>query len=87
MDKIKVLDPKSLVYVDESGMDDNEFYPYAYAPKNQRYYASHPGHRTKRISMIGGLCGKKFQAPFMFEGHCNTKTFEIYIEKRCLFQA
>ena len=62
-------------------MNDNDFYPYAYSQIGKRYYESKPGHYTKRISMIGGLCGKQFQAPFMFEGHCNTATFEVYIEK------
>lgn len=62
-------------------MNDNDFCPYAYAAVGQRHYEAHPGHYTKRISMIGGLCGNTFQAPFMFEGHCDTKTFEAYIEQ------
>lgn len=62
-------------------MNDNDFYPYAYSLVGQRSYESKPGHYTKRISMIGALSGKQFYAPFMFEGHCNTATFEIYIEK------
>lgn len=69
------------MYVDELGMNDNEFYPYAYSLKGMRYYEAHPGHRTKRISVIGGLVNKTFQAPFMFEGHCNTATFETYIQQ------
>jgi len=73
--------PSRLVYVDESGMNDNDFYPYAYSFVGQRYYEAHPGHYKKRISMIGGLCENKFQAPFMFEGHCNTVVFELYVEK------
>lgn len=75
------LDQEKIVYLDESGMNDNDFYPYAYAEVGKRHYEPHPGYRTKRISMIGGLCGKQFCAPFMFEGHCNTATFEIYLEK------
>lgn len=62
-------------------MNDNSFYPYAYSKIGTRHYESHPGHYSKRISMIGGLCAREFQAPFMFEGHCNTATFEVYIEK------
>ena len=27
------------------------------------------------------LCNKKFMAPFMFEGHCNTIVFELYVEQ------
>ena len=62
-------------------MNDNDFYPYAYAEIGKRYYESRPGHYKKRISMVGGLCVQKFLAPFMFEGHCNTQTFELYLEK------
>ena len=69
------------MYVDESGINDNDFYPYSYSPIGQRYYEAHPGHYKKRVSMIGGLCGQQFQAPFMFEGHCNTTLFETYLEK------
>ena len=49
--------------------------------KGARHYEAHPGHYKKRISMIGAWCNKLFQAPFMFEGHCNTQVFELYIEK------
>lgn len=77
----KELDVKEIVYVDESGMNDNDFCPYAYSLVGERHYEAHPGHYTKRISMIGGLCGERFMAPFMFEGHCNTAVFETYVEK------
>lgn len=69
------------MYVDESGMNDNDFCPYAYSAIGKRHYEAHPGHYTKRISMIGGLCNKNFMAPFMFEGHCNTTVFELYVEQ------
>lgn len=62
-------------------MNNNDFYPYAYSGKGQRHYEAHPGHYTKRISMIGGLCKDQFQAPFMFEGHCNTAMFEAYVQQ------
>ena len=69
------------MYVDESGMNDNDFYPYAYSAIGTRHYEAHPGHYKKRISMIGGLCNKDFMAPLMFEGHCNTTVFELYVEQ------
>jgi len=62
-------------------MNDNDFYPYAYSKVGKRYYEAHPGHYKKRISMIGALCANRFQAPFMFEGHCNTSVFETYLEE------
>lgn len=61
-------------------MNDNDFYPYAYSEVGKRHYESRPGHYKKRISMIGGLCAQYFIAPFMFEGHCDTRIFECYIE-------
>jgi transposase len=66
--------------VDESGMNDNDYYPYAYKPIGVRHYEPHPGHYKKRISMIGGLCNHTFLAPFMFEGYCNAQLFETYLE-------
>jgi transposase len=32
--------------------------------------------------MITGLNNKNILAPFTFEGHCNTKLFEEYIEQK-----
>jgi putative transposase len=61
-------------------MNDNDFCPHAYSAIGKRHYEAHPGHYTKRISMIAGLCNKNFMAPFMFEGHCNTTVFELYIK-------
>ena len=62
-------------------MNDNDYYPYAYAAMGSRYYEAHPGCRQKRISMIAGLCQSTLSAPFMFEGHCSTIVFELYVEK------
>ena len=81
LDTIATIAPKDRVYIDESGMNDNDFYPYAYAKRGERYDEAHPGHYTKRLSMIGGWSNKAFQAPFVFQGHCNTATFELYIER------
>lgn len=81
MKVINEVDAKNIVYVDESGMNDNDFCPYAYSTVGKRHYEAHPGHYTKRISMIGGWCDKEFMAPFMFQGHCNTTVFELYVEK------
>ena len=75
------MSSEELVYVDESGMNDNDFYPYVYGPVGKRHYESQPGHYKKRLSMIAGLCKDKLQSPFIFDGHCDTKLFELYLEK------
>lgn len=81
LEKIERVEPEKIVYVDESGMNDNDFYPHAYSAVGSRYYESRPGHYKRRISMIGGLCQQNFIAPFIFDGHCNTQVFELYVEQ------
>ena len=69
-----------MVFIDESGIDDNEFYAYGWAPKGKRLYAEKPGFKKKRISIIGALNEEKIKAPCPFEGYCNSEVFEAYIE-------
>lgn len=81
MDKIKDFNPKDLVYLDESGIDDNEVYEYAWSKKGKRVYGLKHSHRKKRLSIISSLNCKKLKAPFVFEGSCTRKVFEMYIEE------
>jgi transposase len=74
--------PKSnLVYLDETGCDDNETYDYGYNMIGKRFYALKNAYRNKRISIIAALNQKRIIAPFVFEGYCNSKLFEIYVDK------
>ena len=38
MDELKNKNPCDLVYIDETGIDDNETYDYAWSLKGQRIY-------------------------------------------------
>ncbi len=40
------------MYIDESGIDNTEDYPYGYCQKGQRFYALKSGKKTQRISML-----------------------------------
>ena len=62
------LDPKSLVYVDESGIDDAEDYAYGWCKKGQRFHASKLGHHSTRISMIAALRNQELIAALTFVG-------------------
>lgn len=81
MQEINQLDKSKIIYIDEAGMDDNDFYKYAYSKVGERFYEFHPGHRSTRLSMIAGLNEKNINSPLIFDGHCNTEVFETYIEK------
>lgn len=70
-----------MVYLDESGVNDNEVYCYAWGKKGSRIYGMKNGHRQKRISLVAALNQKSIKAPFVFEGVCTREVFEMYVEK------
>ncbi|BET38421.1 IS630 family transposase [Spiroplasma ixodetis] len=69
-----------LVYIDESGIDDNEFYKYGWSEKGKRLFDNKPAYKIKRMSIIGSLNKGKLKALWAFEGHCNSKIFESYVK-------
>lgn len=72
---------QELVYIDESGIDSTEDYPYGYCRRGQRFHALKPGTKGQRVSMIAALNGRKLLAPLTFEGYCNTAVFEAWLEQ------
>jgi transposase len=79
--QIEAIDPGTLVYVDEAGVDNRLFRPYARAIRGQKIYADIPGKKRERYSMIGGLTNSKFIAPLTFQGGCNAEVFNTWLEK------
>ncbi|BET37840.1 IS630 family transposase [Spiroplasma ixodetis] len=69
-----------LVYIDESGIDDNEFYKYGWSEKCKRLFDNKPAYKIKRMSIIGSLNKGELKALWAFEGHCNSKIFESYVK-------
>ena len=49
--------------------------------KGSRVYGMKNGDRQKRLSIVAALNQKAIKAPLVFEGSCNRKVFEIYVEK------
>lgn len=69
------------MYVDESGIDDSEDYPYGWCERGKRFDALKLGHRRTRVSMIAALHNQELIAPLTFEGYCNLKVFETWLEQ------
>lgn len=78
---IEQKDPQTLIYLDETGIDDNEVYPYAWGPKGSRVYGMKHAERNRRLSIMSALHHKEIKAPFVFEGSCTRDVFEVYLEK------
>ena len=52
---IKTIDPKDLVFIDESGFSLSLYPHYGWAPKDQRLIEAVPFHRGKNLSVVGAL--------------------------------
>jgi transposase len=78
-EELATLKLEDIVYLDESGMDDNEVNQYGYSPKGKRAMDTKCAEKNKRISIIGALNLNKFFAPLVFEGTCNRDVFTTYI--------
>ncbi|RQH21677.1 IS630 family transposase, partial [Okeania hirsuta] len=72
--------PKSMVYIDESGMNNQQQYDYGWNQKGERFYSLKSGKRQERINMIAALCNGNLMAPFTVDGSCNRIVFEMWLE-------
>ncbi len=72
--------------MDESGINSNESYPYGWSPKGERFYDSKPGKSHERLSLLGALCQKNFFAPLVYQGYCNARLIESWLQKFLLPQ-
>jgi len=68
------------VWVDETGINDNESYAYGRSPKGERCFATRPGNRSTRISIIAALLMGKLLAPFWFTGMCSSSIFNEWFK-------
>lgn len=71
------------VWIDETGMDSDESYPYGWAPKGQRCLAHKPGNRNTRtrLNVVAGLKEGKLLAPVIFTGYCDGNFFVEWVKQ------
>jgi transposase len=68
------------VYLDESGIEQFMFRPYAWGTRGQRIFADIPGSYSMRTTVIAAKCADRLIAPFVFEGYTNGDIFCDWIE-------
>jgi transposase len=74
------IDPRRLVFVDESGVNTAMTRTHGRAPVGQRIYTDTPGH-WESITLTCGLRLSGPTAAFAFPGAMNTTIFEDYVEE------
>ena len=83
MSWINNINPKKIIYLDESGIDECLYNKYARAKRGKKIYGEVSGKRYARRSIIAALLGKKILAPLVFEGYTDTNIFNQWLEE-CL---
>ena len=78
---IKEISTSDLVYIDESGIDIAEVKDRGWGKKNEKLIGKKSGKYYQRTNIIAGYVDKKSIAPMVFNGSCNTKLFETWVEQ------
>jgi transposase len=78
--KLAGVDPRRLVFIDESGANTAMTRTHGRAPVGQRVYTNTPG-RWESITMTYGLRLSGVTAPLAFRGATNTDIFETYVQE------
>lgn len=79
--EIKDIGPEQLVYIDESGIDMSITKDRGWGKKGKPLRAKKSGKYYQRTNIIAGLNLNKPIAPMVFNGSCNTKLFESWVEQ------
>jgi transposase len=77
---IKTLPPEKLIWMDEAGIDEILYRPYAYESKGKRAYANVTGKRVSRTTIIAGYRQKKLIAPWYFKGNTDRDVVDSWCE-------
>ena len=80
IEQIKQIPVERLVYLDESGAEDNIAFTHGYSLEGERCYGIKEFRHKIRVSKIAALRNGTLFAPFVFTGHCNSSVFETYLK-------
>jgi transposase len=69
------------VFVDESGIDSYLHRPYGRSKRGEVVFGEVSGKRYARDSFIAAKRESKILAPLCFQGTCNTKLFDLWVEQ------
>ena len=75
------LDPRKLVFVDETGTNTKMVRAYGRCPKGQRLIGRAPFGHWKTTTFTAGLRYDGVTAPWVFDGAMNREAFLVYIDK------
>lgn len=77
---IKGIPTQNIVYIDESGIEMGTHKEKSWSIKGKPVLAKKSGKYYERTNIIAGLVNNKSIAPMVFNGSCNTKVFNSWVE-------
>lgn len=80
LEAIAGIDPKRLVFVDETGAKTSMTRTHGRAPVGERVHGAVPGHWDS-VTLICGLRLSGVTAPMVFRGATDTPAFQSYVEQ------
>lgn len=80
-EKVAGIDPKDLVFLDETGANTAMQRTHGYAPEGRRVVASAPLGGWKAVTFVGALTAGGLVAPWALEGAMNGDWFLAYVEQ------
>ena len=80
-EEIKDIESERLVYIDESGIEISVCKDRGWGKRGEKLIAKKSGKYYERINIIAGYVNNKAIAPMVFNGTCNTKLFESWVEQ------
>jgi len=75
------LDPRTLVFIDETGANTKMARLHGRAPRGQRLRASIPHGHWKTTTFTGALCLTWMTAPMVLDGPMTSEWFLAYVER------
>ena len=75
------VDPRKLVFVDETGTNTSLSPRYAYSPKGRRAYAQVPRNRRASTTLLASMSLEGMGPCVAVEGPTTATVFEAYVEK------
>jgi transposase len=72
------------VYVDETGIDQYLYRPYARAPRGVPVSWEISGRKYARTSIVAGQCGKHIVAPLQYSGTMDGRLFRFWFQTMLL---
>ena len=70
----------TLIYLDETGFQDETFRSYGYAPRGQCVQGLITSQRTRTMTLIAARLNNKLTAPKLLSGSCNAESFNRWLD-------